>query len=247
MFRLNVADGIHAITRVHVNFYLIEDDDGVTIVDAGLPRMWSLLHEALQAIGRRPDELRALVLTHGHFDHVGLAARMQREWNLDVYVHRADADLAAHPYRYKPQSNRFLYPFFHPRSLPVMGRMAVAGALRVRGVSRPIPFDGLERLPVPGAPIPLHTPGHTRGHCMLYLPHRDVILTGDALVTLDPYTGNTGPQIVASAATQDTAEAMQALDMLETHQATTLLPGHGEPWKLGTATALRHARAVGEH
>ena len=82
---------------------------------------------------------------------------------------------------------------------------------------------------------------------MLYLPHRDVILTGDALVTLDPYTGNTGPQIVASAATQDTAEAMQALDMLETHQATTLLPGHGEPWKLGTATALRHARAVGEH
>ncbi len=247
MFRLNVADGIHLITRAHVNFYLIEDDDGVTIVDAGLPRMWTMLHEALETIGRNPQDLKALVLTHGHFDHVGLAHRMQREWNLPIYVHHADEGLAAHPYRYTPQRNRFLYPLAHPRSLPVIGSMAVAGALRVRGVTRTVPFNSQETLAVPGNPVAIHTPGHTRGHCMLHLPERDVMITGDALVTLDPYTGKSGPQIVASAATQNTSEAMHSLETLETYPATTLLPGHGEPWTQGTTVALRNARAVGEH
>lgn len=247
MFRLNISDGVHGITHAYVNCYLIEDEDGLTLVDAGLPSMWPVLQDLLEAINRRLDDIDALVLTHGHFDHVGLAARLQREHQVPVYVHALDVNLAAHPYRYTPQRNRFLYPLFRPRSLPLIGRMAMAGALGVRGVTGTRTFAASEPLKVPGKPIPLHTPGHTQGHCMLQLPGRDTVVTGDALVTLDPYTGNTGPQIVASAATQDTGEAMRSLKALEAHPATMLLPGHGDPWELGTATALRHARAVGEH
>lgn len=247
MLRENVADGVHMLTRAYVNCYLIEDDDGVTLVDAGLPRMWFALREALETVGYGVEDVKALVLTHGHFDHVRFAARVQRQWQVPVYVHHDDASLAAHPYSYTPQRNRFVYPLLHPRSLPIIGSMAIGGALRVKGVSGVERFGSQDTLAVPGRPIALHTPGHTRGHCMFYLPDRDVMLTGDALVTLDPYTGVSGPQIVASAATQDTQEAMASLNILEQHAATTLLPGHGEPWFDGTPAALNHAQAVGQH
>ncbi|MEX5271294.1 MBL fold metallo-hydrolase [Kocuria sabuli] len=247
MFTAHVADGIHRITHAHVNCYLVEDDDGVTLVDAGLPSMWPMLLAALEDRGRRPDEVRALVLTHAHFDHVGFARRAQEEWGLPVLGHPDDARLAAHPYRYRPERNRFLYPFGHPRSLPLLGRMAAAGALAVKGVRDLRPLETGTALPVPGRPVVVHTPGHTDGHCILDLPDRGAVLSGDALVTLDPYTGRRGPQIVAAAATKDTAVALDSLDAVAATGAGTVLPGHGDRWTQGAEAAARHARAVGAH
>lgn len=247
MFTPEVADGVHRITHANVNCYLVEDDDGVTLVDAGLPSMWPMLLAALEERGRRPDEVRALVLTHAHFDHVGFARRAQREWDLPVHGHPADARLAAHPYRYRSERNRFLYPFSHPRSLPLLGRMAAAGALAVRGVHGLRTLETGIPLAVPGRPVAVHTPGHTDGHCVLDLPERDAVLSGDALVTLDPYTGRRGPQIVAAAATQDTAVALSSLDAVADTGARTVLPGHGERWTQGAEAAARHARSVGAH
>jgi glyoxylase-like metal-dependent hydrolase (beta-lactamase superfamily II) len=93
------------------------------------------------------------------------------------------------------------------------------------------------------------TPGHTYGQCALHLPDRDVLLTGDALVTLDPYTGRRGPQIIAGAATADSAQALVSLDRLVAYDsgATTLLPGHGDPWTGGVAAAVEQARRTGAH
>lgn len=247
MITANAADGIHLISHAHVNCYMIEDDDGLTLVDAGLPSMWPMLVQLLEERGRRPDQIKALLLTHGHFDHVGFALRAQQEWGVPVLVDPRDAHLAAHPYRYKPQRNRFAYPFTHPRSLPVLGRMAAAGALKVKGVTATRPLRPGEPLPVPGHPAVVHTPGHTDGHCILNLPDRDTVLSGDALVTLDPYTGKRGPQIVASAATKDTGQALASLDAVAATGAATVLSGHGEPWTQGAEAAVRHAKQVGAH
>lgn len=247
MHATEVADRVHRLAHAHVNCYLIEDGDGVTLVDAGLPSMWSLMLETLRRIGRTPDDVRALVLTHGHFDHVGFARRARTELRVPVLVNPDDSSLAAHPYSYTPQRNRFLYPLRHPRSLPVLGRMAVAGALTVKGIddTAELPVD--TALDVPGRPVPMFAPGHTGGHCILHLPDRDTVISGDALVTLDPYTGKTGPQIVASTATADTARAMEALRPVAETGASTVLPGHGEPWTNGVDAAVSHARTVGEH
>ena len=247
MFIPRVADGVYLLTHANVNLYLLEDEDGVTVVDAGLPSMWPMLQDALEQLGRRPDEVRALVLTHGHFDHVGFARRAQRAWGLPVLVHEGDRRLAAHPYRYKPQSSRVLYPLLHPRSLPLIGGMALAGALQVRGVKETRTLAAGAPAPVPGRPHVIHTPGHTDGHVILHLPDRDAVISADALVTLDPYTGRTGPQIVASAATKDTAQAMASLDAIASTGARTVLPGHGGPWQGGAEAAVAHARRVGEH
>lgn len=247
MLATEVADRVHLLTHAHVNCYLIVDDDGVTLVDAGLPSMWSLMLDTLRTLGRAPEDVRALLLTHGHFDHVGFARRARVELGVPVLVHPADDHLAAHPYSYRPQRNRFLYPLRHPRSLPVLGRMAVAGALTVEGIEDTGELAAGTTLEVPGRPVAQFTPGHTGGHCILHLPERDVVLSGDALVTLDPYTGIRGPQIVASAATADTARAMESLRPVEATGASTVLPGHGEPWRGGVVAAVSHARAEGEH
>jgi glyoxylase-like metal-dependent hydrolase (beta-lactamase superfamily II) len=79
------------------------------------------------------------------------------------------------------------------------------------------------------------------------LPGRDVVLSGDALVTFDPYTGRSGPQIVATAATSNAAVAMASLDALADTGARTVLSGHGEPWRTGAATAADIARHTGVH
>ena len=164
-----------------------------------------------------------------------------------MLVHQGNARLAAHPYRYKPQRNRFLYPFTHPKSLPRLGRMAAAGALAVKGIpdTRQLGTGVADALT--GRPAVVHTPGHTDGHCILHLPDRGVVLTGDALVTLDPYTGKTGAQIVASAATKDTGQALASLDAIAATGATTLLPGHGEPWRAGAEAAVKEALRIGAH
>jgi glyoxylase-like metal-dependent hydrolase (beta-lactamase superfamily II) len=73
----------------------------------------------------------------------------------------------------------------------------------------------------------------------------DLLFTGDALVTRNPYTGDTGPRLVSLAATADAEQALQSLDRIAETGAGTLLAGHGEPWKDGAQEAAARARAAG--
>ena len=245
MFLRDVAPGIHLVQSHHVNCYLLEDGDGLTLVDAGLPRVWNDLGWAVRELGRTPADLRALVLTHAHFDHVGVAAKLVARLGIPVYAHRRERHLAAHPYSYAHESPTALYPLRHPRAVPVLAAMLAGGAATVRGVAVTRDLTAGETVPVPGRPRVVLTAGHTYGHCALHVPAADAVLSGDALVTLDPYTGLTGPRVVAGAATADAAMALDSLDAIAATGARTVLPGHGDPWRLGAARAASQARVNG--
>jgi glyoxylase-like metal-dependent hydrolase (beta-lactamase superfamily II) len=88
------------------------------------------------------------------------------------------------------------------------------------------------------------TPGHTVGHVSLHFADRDVVIAGDAVVTFDPYVAKKGPQIVSRAATADSERALASLDALASTGATTVLPGHGEPWREGAAAIAERARSA---
>lgn len=244
----DVARGVHRLEHAYVNSYFIEADDPadrrITIVDAAFPRTWRILPRVLAAIGRSQRDVAALVLTHGHFDHVGFAKRVHEEWGVPVHAHPAEAELVARPYSYRRQASPFSYPPRYPAAIPIMTRMGMAGALRVPGVldSTPLPDGAAE---VPGSPRVLFTPGHTEGHVALHLPERDAVLTGDALVTLDPYTGARGARLVSAAAAADLAQAFESLDVLLATDARIVLPGHGEPAFTGIRAAVIEARANG--
>lgn len=240
-----VADGVLMITRALTNSYLIATDDGLILVDTGLPRSWPYLVAALAAHRSGPDDVVSVALTHGHFDHVGTVDRLQREHHVPIHVHEADVPLVRHPYRYDREASRALYPLRHPGGIPALAKMARAGALSVRGA------DALGDIrpgePLLGGLVPIATPGHTYGHTAFHLPDRDLLFTGDALVTLDPYTGRVGPQIVARAATADSTAALAVLGALAETRAGTMLPGHGDPWTAGAEHAVRDAHATGAH
>lgn len=232
-----VAEGVLRMQRAGVNAYLLAAPGGLTLIDAGLPGMWRLLLRALGTVGAVPADISAVVLTHGHFDHVGMCDRLGRDHRVPVVVHPEDRALARHPYRYAHEADRWSYPFRHPRAVPGQVRMVATGALWVEGVpAKPRVRPGVA-LDVPGTPIPVASPGHTAGHCGFHLPDADVVFTGDALVTLDPYSGRVGPRLVARAATADVRENRRRLENLAATGARLVLPGHGAPFVGG----IRHA------
>lgn len=241
----DIAAGVHRIEDAHVNWYLVEDGQSLTIVDAGHPASWRSLHRVLGQLGRRPADIEAVVLTHGHFDHVGFAERARRELGVRVLTPVGEEALTASPWSYHHERSRLQQSLRHPSFVPRFLAMGAAGALFVRGCEHVTSYSPGLALDVPGRPRAVATPGHTFGHCALALEDRGVVLAGDALVTFDPYTGERGPRVVSRAATADPGRALASLDAFTGLDVDLLATGHGPVWRGAMAEAVAEARAAG--
>jgi glyoxylase-like metal-dependent hydrolase (beta-lactamase superfamily II) len=142
-----------------INVYLIADGTEVTIVDAGVGGYFGDLPGESAAMGSSLDDVRALVLTHGHGDHIGFAERLRKERHVPVSVHEADAALARGevPNPAKGFGPTRIGP---PAALPVVWR-ATRG-LRIIRWSEVGTFGDGATLDVPGSPRVVLVPGHTR-------------------------------------------------------------------------------------
>jgi glyoxylase-like metal-dependent hydrolase (beta-lactamase superfamily II) len=244
VFERDIAQGIHRIEDAHTNWYLVSEGQRLTVVDTGLPRSWSSLHDALRSLGRKASDIEAVVLTHAHFDHMGFARRAQQELGVPVWAHPDEASVVSHPWRYEHERSRLPY-LRHPEFVKIFSEMTAMGALFVRGTDSVKPYTPGEVLDVPGRPQVIFTPGHTHGHCSLRFRDRGAVIVGDAFVMLDPYTGRHGPCIVAGAATADSAQALASLDALAGLDAGVALTGHGPPWQGSLGDAVARARTAG--
>ena len=246
MLYKNVVPGIHRVEQAYTNFYIIEEEGRLSIIDTGLPAGWNLMLDAIRELNFERKDIVAIAITHAHFDHLGFAERAQLELDVPIWIHKNDIYIAKYPYRYDHERSRLLYPVRHPRSIPMIARMVQAGGLQVKGVRTTHTFDDATgTLAIPGSPEVIHVPGHTHGQSAFYFSKQNALITGDALVTLNIYTGEKGPQIISGAATANSKQALLSLDKLTATGASWVLPGHGEPWTEGIERAVEVARQQG--
>jgi len=231
-----------------VNFYVLVEGTDLALVDAGLPAHYDQLTAVLEGIGRSVRDVRAVLLTHVHLDHVGLAERLRQQTGATVWVHARDVPALAHPLRppadAKPEAGLGRYLLRHPAALRVPVRLARSAAFRTPAITAASQLDDDMILDVPGRPRVVAVPGHTPGSVAFHLPAQGVVLTGDALVTHDGLVGRTGtgPQIIGPVFTHDTAQARASLEALASLDAGLVLPGHGDPVHGAVADAVAHAR-----
>ena len=169
-----VIKGVLVVPMGMSNAYLIESDDGFTLVDAGFPSKEAVVFDAIRGLGRSLDQLKHLIFTHGHPDHIGSAAAIVRETGARTYMHPLDIPIAESggPFRPIKSAPGLLAPvlcrlFYHPnqRLEPVViDRHLTAG----------------ETLSIAGGIEVIHTPGHCAGQvALLWHPGR-MLFAGDA-------------------------------------------------------------------
>jgi glyoxylase-like metal-dependent hydrolase (beta-lactamase superfamily II) len=215
---------------------VVEEAGRLTIVDAGCRGYWPQLDQALGKLGRSRDDVAALVLTHGHADHVGFAERLRSESGTPVWVHEADAEMVRTGKPQKTESS--LLPYLrYPFAYKMLSHLTKNGPT-IQPVAELSTYEDGQRLDVPGQPVVVHVPGHSMGMCALQFG--DVLFVGDAMTELGPLTGSRGPQLPPKAFNVNTAQALESLDHLP--EAPLLAFGHGDPWTEGTAAAVKRAR-----
>jgi len=234
---MQVADRIERIHENIVNFYLVEEAGRVTVVDAGMPGNWDLLIGGLVRIGRTVGDIEAVVLTHAHSDHVGIAERIRAEAPAEARIH--EADLAYLLAGERPPGG--MSPGFSRRLLSTLWYGLRKSGVRMPPVAEARSFADGDVLDLPGSPRIVYAPGHTPGACAIHLPSRSAVLTGDVLGTLDVVSGRSGPSI--SPFHSDRAQAIASLARLDSLDATIVLPGHGEPYAGTPGQAAAEARA----
>jgi glyoxylase-like metal-dependent hydrolase (beta-lactamase superfamily II) len=239
---MEVAPGVHRLGNELINFYVVEADGGLVAVDAGLPGFYDQLEGFLRSRGRTVADLDALLLTHAHPDHVGIAERV-RQAGVRVHVHEGDAQ-QARTGKSHPREGNLLRYVRHRALWRLLAVSARAGGLKTTKVAEVSIFAEGE-LDVPGRPQVIHTPGHSPGHVVVHFPGQGALITGDALCTYNPLTGRSGPQLMPRAFAWSNDRAMESLRRFEAVDAGVLLVGHGDPWTAGVSAAVARAREAG--
>jgi len=228
-----LLSGIVRIPVLFVNAYLVDinpdsREDGWVLVDTGLRGLGTLeIRRAAASRYGADSRPRAIVLTHGHFDHAGSARGLAKLWGAPVF---------AHPLELPYLNGRSDYPPQDPTvggALANLSRAFPTGGIDINEHLQALPTDGT----VPFLPgwRAVHTPGHTAGHVSLWRETDGVLLAGDALATMNMESWSTMvtmPQELRwppAPLTTDWAAAADSLRRLAELRPHFIAAGHGVP------------------
>lgn len=227
---VEVTDDLYCYTVqiVNVVFYGKPESDEFVLIDTGMPNSAdSIISETEERFGKncRP---KAIILTHGHFDHVGSVIELIRHWNIQVY---------AHPLEFPFLTGKKAYP--KPDTKVEGGMLAKLSSqypvepINIENNLQEIPSNG----GVPSMPDFqwIHTPGHTPGHISLFRERDRSLLAGDAFVTVKQESLfkvisqkveiNGPPRYL----TPDWISAKNSVKKLQSLEPSLAITGHGKP------------------
>jgi glyoxylase-like metal-dependent hydrolase (beta-lactamase superfamily II) len=211
-----ILDGLYIIPGL-VNIYLLDTPDGCVAVDTGFPGSLKKILDGMHSIGKRPTDLRHILLTHGHPDHIGGAAALKRATGATVYAHAADARIIEAGTGFRP-----VFPSPGLRNRLVF-ELILKRVKKVEPTKVDVLIDEGKNLEFAGDLMPIHIPGHCFGQlAFLWARNGGVLFTADACI-------NRGGRMQLTAATEDIEEARRSLAKLAGYQFEIACFGHGPP------------------
>jgi glyoxylase-like metal-dependent hydrolase (beta-lactamase superfamily II) len=186
-----IASGVYSIEAgngiTRANVYFVRSGKSWVLIDAGLVNCGQLIKQTAEALFGANTRPAAILITHDHPDHAGAALELARLWDCVIYLHPDELPIAINPCM--ATFKEFANPMDKWIILPIMCMMpkekfeAMNARNSLKGVAKAFSADA----GVPGLPdwqcIP--TPGHTPGHISVFRPKDGVLITGDAVVTVD--------------------------------------------------------------
>lgn len=226
-----MADAVVQINTGAVNVFLVRGGAGCVLVDAGNPGKANLILERLAERGVAPDDVRLILITHGHVDHFGSAAALREQTGAPVAIHALDAD-AARQGIHQPDSlhptNRWIglamrFPFLRlPDRAPAFEPDVVfEKEWRLDEYTLTL----LSASGVAGRVI--HTPGHTPGSVSLLLDSGEAIVGDLVMGKLMGLIRKPGPPIVA----WDLERNRESVRRLLALSPRVVYVGHGGPFR----------------
>ena len=225
----NIATGIRGLHLLFVNVYTVQSENsGWVLIDAGIPHSAGKIKHWCERHFGKGAKPSALILTHGHFDHVGASEELVKDWNVPVYAHADEIPFLNGQNKYPP-----------PDAKVGGGLMAVISPLFPRtsanltGHVQPLPPDGT--VPHLAGWRWLHTPGHAPGHISLFRESDRTLIVGDAFCTTKSEsflaTASQRPELHGPPAyyTPDWSHARDSVRQLADLRPITVAPGHGLP------------------
>lgn len=172
-----IQPDIHMYTVQIVNLFFVGVKNDWVLVDAGMPRSADDVLEQTEKLFGEGAKPKAIVLTHGHFDHVGALEELVQRWDVPVYAHEMELPYLTGKRDYpKPDAT------VEGGLVAKMSPMFPTEAINISGKVQALPTDGTVP-PMPGWRW-IHTPGHSPGHISLFRPADRVLIAGDAFVTV---------------------------------------------------------------
>lgn len=214
-----------------VNAFLIGDplSDGkeFILVDTGLENSYDFILESVSKHYGKGIRPQCIVLTHGHFDHVGSVIKLSEHWDVPVYIHELEL-----PYVIGEKD----YPLGDPTVGGKVSEMSPTfphTSIDIKEKISVLPQNGK----IPGVPgwKWIHTPGHTEGHISLFHEMDRVLIAGDAISTtkqesmMSVITRKEEISGPPAYLTEDWSKALDSIRYLKSLEPSVLLPSHGKP------------------
>jgi len=207
--------------------YLIEDDDGLTLIDASIPPAGAKILRQIEGMGRKPSDVKRILITHGHPDHVGALPELKAATGAQVWTSAIDR------------------PVIEGKApVPRVDKAKATGVarwgLRPPGTTmKGTPIDreigeGDVLSEVMGGIHVIATPGHSAGHLAFWNPEKRTLICGDVIMRFA-----WGLQRPFSFFTVDAAENDRSIRRVAELDAEVICFGHGNPITENTAQTIR--------
>jgi glyoxylase-like metal-dependent hydrolase (beta-lactamase superfamily II) len=222
-----VAQGVHGARILFVNLYAVSaPDGGWSLIDSGLHFSAGKIDNWIEGLFGKGARPRAVILTHGHFDHVGTVETLVEKWGVPVYAHQNELPYLTGEVKYPAPD-----PSVGGGLLAVMSPLYPRTSADLRGRAQALPADG--SVPTLTGWRWIHTPGHAPGHISLFREEDRLLLPGDAFCTTDQNSflavARQTPELTGPPAyyTPDWNAARESVRKLAMLRPLTIAPGHG--------------------